>query len=59
MVLVARKDESGVEKTVELKGTLIKVPVVKYNVLRFSPTATGEQIKLRNEWLKPNGIQVI
>jgi predicted metalloprotease with PDZ domain len=59
VVLVARKDENGVEKTVELKGTLTKVPIVKYNVLRYSETATEEQLKLRNEWLKPNGIQVM
>jgi predicted metalloprotease with PDZ domain len=59
VVLVARKDENGVEKTVELKGIMSKIPIVKYNVLRFSQTATEEQIKLRNEWLKPNGIQVL
>ncbi len=59
VVTVNRKDENGADKVIELKGTLIKVPVVKFNVLRFSDTATEDQIKLRNYWLKPNGIQVM
>jgi hypothetical protein len=59
VVTVNRKDESGAEKIIELKGTLIKVPVVKFNVLRFSETATEDQLRLRSYWLKPNGIQVI
>ena len=58
VVVVKRKDENGVEKTVEMKGTMTRIPVIKFNVLRFSASATGDQIKLRNYWLKPNGVQV-
>ena len=58
VVVVKRKDENGAEKIVELKQAMIKIPVLKYNVLRFSATATAEQVKLRNDWLQPNGIQV-
>jgi hypothetical protein len=59
VVVVKRSDESGAEKLVELKQPLIKVPIVKLNVLKFSTVATDDQMKLRNYWLKPNGIQVI
>ncbi len=59
IVVVNRKDESGAEKIIELKGTLIKVPIIKFNVLRFSETPTEDQLRLRNFWLKPNGNQVI
>jgi predicted metalloprotease with PDZ domain len=59
VVVVKRKDENGAEKLVELKQPLVKVPIIKLNVLKFSTVATEEQIKLRNYWLKPNGIQVI
>jgi predicted metalloprotease with PDZ domain len=58
IVVVKRKDEKGEDKMVELKGAMVKVPIIKYNVLRFSETATTEQLKLRNYWLRPNGIQV-
>jgi hypothetical protein len=59
VVVVKRKDENGTEKLVELKQQMVKVPIVKFNVLKFSTAATDEQVKLRNYWLKPNGIQVI
>jgi predicted metalloprotease with PDZ domain len=59
VVMVKRKDEYGEEKTVELKQPLIKVPIVKLNLLKFSTSASDEQLKLRNFWLKPNGIQII
>jgi predicted metalloprotease with PDZ domain len=58
IVKVNRKDENGKDEIVELKSTMVKSPVIKYNVLRFSDTATEVQLKLRNEWLRPNGIQV-
>jgi predicted metalloprotease with PDZ domain len=59
VVKVKRKDESGTEQILELKAVMVKSPVFKYNVLRFSDKATEEQLKLRNYWLKPNGIQAI
>ena len=58
IIQVNRKAENGTSQQVELKSALFKVPIVKYNVLRFSETATAEQLTLRNDWLKPNGIQV-
>jgi predicted metalloprotease with PDZ domain len=57
VVNVLRKDENGKDKTVELKGVLVKLPVVKYNVLEFSETPAPQQLTLRNEWLGPNGFQ--
>lgn len=58
IVKVMRKRENGEEETVVLKGALVKAPVMKYNVLRFSENATPEQLTLRNYWLKPNGMEV-
>jgi hypothetical protein len=58
IVHVLRKQEDGKEDTVVLKGILRKTPVIKYNVLRFSETATPEQLTLRNYWLKPNGSEL-
>jgi predicted metalloprotease with PDZ domain len=58
IVKVKRKDENGDGKLVELKGMLVKYPVIKYNVLRFSEIPTSEQLKLRNYWLNPNGNQI-
>jgi predicted metalloprotease with PDZ domain len=58
IVKVNRKDDHGTAQVIELKSVMVKSPVIKFNVLRFSDTATAEQLKLRNEWLKPNGIQV-
>jgi predicted metalloprotease with PDZ domain len=39
---------------VELKAAMIKVPVMKYNVLTFNEGATQEQLMLRDAWLKPH-----
>jgi predicted metalloprotease with PDZ domain len=58
VVIVKRKDENGEEKTVELKGVMTRVPVIKYNALNFSDKASVEQLTLRNYWLKPNGNQL-
>ena len=57
-VQVIRKDENGAEKIVELKAPMVKSPVIKYNVLQFSESALPLQLKLRDFWLKPNGIQI-
>ena len=57
-VKVMRKDDKGEDRVVELKGVMVKSPIVKFNVLEFSAAATPEQLTLRNYWLKPNGIQV-
>jgi len=58
IIKVNRQAENGTSQLVELKSRLFKVPLIKYNVLRFSETATEEQLKLRNYWLRPNGFQV-
>jgi predicted metalloprotease with PDZ domain len=58
IVRVKRKVENGEDKMVELKGVLVKFPIIKYNVLRFSESPAVEQLKLRNDWLKPNGNQL-
>jgi len=57
IIKVSRKDENGKEAIVELKSVMTKYPITKYNVLKFSETPTPEQLKLREYWLKPNGIQ--
>jgi len=57
IVKVLRKEGSGEGKITELKGVMVKSPIVKFNVLEFSDTANPEQLTLRNYWLKPNGIQ--
>lgn len=38
---------------VELRATMKKFPVIKYNVLAISDTASQDQMILRNTWLKP------
>jgi len=58
IINVLRKQDDGKEDTVVLKGILRKAPIIKYNVLRFSETATPEQLTLRNYWLKPNGSEL-
>lgn len=37
----------------ELRATMTKIPVIKYNVVTFSNEATQEQLMLRDAWLKP------
>ncbi len=59
VVKVKRKDANGADQVVELKAVMTKYPMVKRNALEFSETATPEQLKLREYWLKPNGIQAI
>jgi predicted metalloprotease with PDZ domain len=38
---------------VELRATMTKVPMTKYNVLTFNDAATQQQLMLRDAWLKP------
>jgi predicted metalloprotease with PDZ domain len=59
VVKVRRKDANGAIQVVELKAVMEKYPKIKRNALEFSETATPEQLKLREYWLKPNGIQAI
>ena len=56
-VTVMRKDLNGTTVPVELKGTMMKFPVMRFNVLEFSDTPTKDQLALRNAWLKPNDMQ--
>jgi predicted metalloprotease with PDZ domain len=58
IIKVNRKDENGKDTVVELKSVMAKFPVTKFNVLNFAESPTAEQLKLRDYWLKPNGIQV-
>jgi hypothetical protein len=53
VVTVLRKDESGKEMPVDLKGKMTKYPVVKFNVLTYMDNADAQQLALRNEWLRP------
>jgi len=54
VINIIRKDTNGSEVPVELKATMTKIPVVKYNVLQFNDTPSTEQMMLRNAWLKPS-----
>jgi predicted metalloprotease with PDZ domain len=58
IVKVMRKDQNGVEKEWILTALMTKFPVVKLNVLDFIDHPSPEQLTLRNDWLKPNGIQL-
>jgi predicted metalloprotease with PDZ domain len=53
VINVIRKDAAGNDVPVELKGTMTKFPVTKYNVLQFNHSPSQEQITLRDIWLKP------
>jgi len=48
-----RKDAAGNDIPVTLKGAMMKMPVVKYNAVTFNTTATADELKLREAWLKP------
>ena len=54
IVKVMRKDAGGNDSPVELKATITKLPVKKYNALEFNDTATEQELFLRNAWLKPS-----
>jgi len=58
VVRVVRKNSNGEDNTVELRGVMVKSPVVRYNRLEFVESSSQQQLTLRNYWLKPNGIQV-
>jgi len=53
VVTVVRKDESGQDTTLDLKGQMKKYPVMKYNVLKYEDNPGEQQLALRNEWLRP------
>jgi predicted metalloprotease with PDZ domain len=53
LIKVMRKNSTGNDTPVELKGTMMKFPVIKYNVLTFSDTPSQDQLMLRNAWLQP------
>ncbi|HRH47233.1 MAG TPA: peptidase M61 [Panacibacter sp.] len=53
IVKVMRKDASGNEAQVELKGKMTKYPIKKYNTLTFDKNADQQQRLLRDQWLKP------
>ena len=57
LITVARKDADGSEKTFDLKGTMTKFPVIKFNVLEFRDNPSAEQLVLRTAWLTPNDMQ--
>jgi len=52
VIKVMRKDTNGNDKPVELKATMAKFPVIKYNVLSFSDSPSQKQLMIRNAWLK-------
>ena len=47
-----RKDTAGKYIPVTLKAPMAKMPVIKFNALNFNTTATADQLKLRDAWLK-------
>jgi predicted metalloprotease with PDZ domain len=50
---VLRKDEKGDYKEVTLSAPVTQIDIVKKHILKFNPSATAEQLALRNSWLKP------
>jgi len=53
IIKVSRKNADGSDGVVELRGTMAKYPVKKYNVLSYAETLNDEQAMLKNIWLKP------
>ena len=54
IIKVTRKDVKGVEDTVELKSVMTKFPKIKSNALELSDNPSGQQLLIRNAWLKPD-----
>jgi predicted metalloprotease with PDZ domain len=50
---VSRKDSSGESKVVELSAPVTQIELERRHMLMFSPTATEQQLALRDSWLKP------
>ncbi|WP_153800594.1 M61 family metallopeptidase [Foetidibacter luteolus] len=50
-ITVVRKNGDKEEQVI-LKAPMTKVPVIKQNVLTFTPNPTAEQLLVRNAWLK-------
>jgi predicted metalloprotease with PDZ domain len=53
VINVMRKTGDGNYVPVELKATMMKFPIVKYNVLELNPSPSEKQLMLRKAWLKP------
>lgn len=58
IINVIRKDANGIDQQFELKATMKKFPVIKFNVLQFLEAPSKEQLVLRDAWLKPNDGQI-
>ena len=54
VINVIRKDAAGNDVPVELKATMMKFPVIKYDILQFNDSPSQEQMTLRDIWLKPS-----
>lgn len=50
---VMRKDANGEYKEVKLSAPVTKIEITRRHLIQFDPNATPEQMKLREEWLKP------
>lgn len=50
---VLRTDSTGQAKEVELTAPVTQVELTRKHLLEFDPTATPEQLALRDSWLKP------
>jgi predicted metalloprotease with PDZ domain len=50
---VSRKDSSGESKVVELSAPVTQIELERRHMLMFNPTATEQQLALRDSWLKP------
>ncbi|MFT5647920.1 MAG: putative metalloprotease with PDZ domain [Aureispira sp.] len=50
-ITILRKNEAGVEEEVELNVVVVKIPIEKKHVFKFTENPTEEQLRMRNRWL--------
>ena len=53
VIKVKRKNASGNEEIVDLRATMTKYPIRKFNVLTYMDSPSSDQMMMRNAWLKP------
>lgn len=57
LTVTVMRNVNGNNVAVQLKATMMKFPVMRFNVLEFLPDPTKEQLALRNAWIKPHDMQ--
>jgi predicted metalloprotease with PDZ domain len=50
-ITILRKNEAGEEKEIDLNIEVVKIPIKKKHVFKFTETPTEEQLRMRNRWL--------